>query len=82
MHYSSKKQPVENLTSLWSFIIKIMGKENDINNMQLSYKHWVSSKNRYALDFKCMSAANEDFDPEEHYISSFFITCDTHFSFR
>jgi len=51
-------------------------KENDINDMQLSYKHWVSSKNRCASDFKRMSATNEDFDSEEHCISSFFITCD------
>jgi len=62
--------------------MKIMAKENDINNTQLSYKHWVSSKNHCALVFKRMSAANEDFDPEEHYISSFFITCDLCFSFR
>jgi len=82
MHCSSKKQPVENLTNLWSFIMKITAKENDINNMQLSYKHWVPSKNRCALDFKCMSAAKKDFDPEEHYISSLFITCDLCFSFR
>jgi len=58
--------------------MKIMAKENDINNMQLSYKHWVSSKNHHT----CMSATNEDFDPEEHYISSFFITCDLCFRFR
>jgi len=81
-HCSSMKLPVENLTSLWSFIMKIMAKETDINNMQFSYKHWVSSKNRCALDFKRMSAANEDFDPEEHYISSLLITCDLCFSFR
>jgi len=76
MHCSSKKQPVENLKSLWSFILKITAKENDINDMQLSYKHWVSSKNRCALDFKRMSPTTEDFDSEEHYISSWFITCD------
>jgi len=76
MHCSSKKQLVENLTSLWSFIMKITAKDNDINNMQLSYKHWVSSKNLCALDFKCMSATTEDFDSEEHYISLLFITCD------
>jgi len=40
------------------------GQKNDINDMQLSYKHWVSLKNHCSLDFKCMSAANEDFDPE------------------
>jgi len=51
MHCSSKKQPVENLTSLWSLIMKITAKENDMNDMQPSYKHWVSSKNRCALDF-------------------------------
>jgi len=51
MHCSSTNQPVENLTSLWSFIMKITAKENDINDMQLSYKHWVSSKNRHALVF-------------------------------
>jgi len=45
--------------------------------MQQSYKHWVSSKNHRALDFKCMPAVNEDFDPEEHYISSLFVTCDS-----
>jgi len=39
MHSSSKKQPVENLTSLWSFIMKITAKENNLNDMQLSYKH-------------------------------------------
>jgi len=77
MHCSSTKQLVENLTRLWSFIIKVTAKENNINDMQLSYKHWVSSKNHRTLDFKCMSAANEDFDPEEHYISSLFITCDS-----
>jgi len=76
MHCSSKKQPVENLKSLWSFIMKITAKENDINDMQLSYKHWVSSKNRCALDFKRMSATTEDFDPEEHYISLLCVTCD------
>jgi len=76
MHYNSKKQPVENLKSLWSFIMKITAKENYMNDMQLSYKHWVSSKNSCALDFKRMSAANEDFDSEEHYISLLFITCD------
>jgi len=37
MHCSNNKQPVENLTSLWSFIMKIMAKENDMNDMQLSY---------------------------------------------
>jgi len=74
MHCSSKKQPVGNLTSLWSFTMKITAKEND---MQLSYKHWGSSKNHRALDFKRMSAANEDFDPEEHYVSSLFVTCDS-----
>jgi len=36
MHCSSKKQPVENLTSLWSFIMKIMAEDNNINDMQLS----------------------------------------------
>ena len=77
MHCSRKKQPVGNLTSLWSFIMKITAKENDINDMQQSYKHWVSSKNHRALDFKCMPAVNEDFDPEEHYISSLFVTCDS-----
>jgi len=61
--------------------MKIMSKENDINDMQLSYKT-VSSKNHRILDFKRMSAANKDFDPEEHYISSLFITCDICFSFR
>jgi len=60
MHCSSKKTPVGNLTSLWSFITKITAKENDINDMQLSNKYWVSSKNRRALDFKRMSATNED----------------------
>jgi len=54
--------------------MKITAKEND---MQLSYKHWVSSKNHRALDFKRMSAANEDFDPEEHCVSSLFVTCDS-----
>jgi len=44
--------------------------------MQLSYQHWVSSKNRRALDFKRMPAANEDFDPEEDYIASLFNICD------
>ena len=76
MHCSSKKQLVENLTSLWSFIMKITAKDNDINNMQLSYKHWVSSKNLCALDFKRMSATTEDFDSEEHYISLLCVTCD------
>jgi len=52
--------------------MKITAKENDMNDMQLSYKHWVSSKNRCALDFKRMSATNE----EEHYISLLFITYD------
>ena len=32
-HCSSKKQPVENLTSLWNFIMKIMAKENDMNDI-------------------------------------------------
>jgi len=83
MHCSNKKQPVENLTSLWSFIMKVTAKENDLNDMQLSYKHWVSSENRWALDFKRMSATNEDFDSEEHYISMLFITCELwYFSFR
>jgi len=77
MHCSSTKQPVENLTNLWSFIMKITAKEKDINDMQQSYKHWVSSKNHRALDFKCMPAVNEDFDPEEQYVSSLFITCDS-----
>jgi len=70
MHCSSKKQPVENLTSSWSFIMKITAKENNMNDMQLSYKHWVSSKNRCALDVKRTSATNE----AEHYISSLFVT--------
>jgi len=39
MHCSSTKQPVENLTSLWSFIMKITAKENDMNDMQLLYDH-------------------------------------------
>jgi len=83
MHCSSKKQPVENLTRLWSFIMKITAKENHMSDMQLSYKHWVSSKNRCVLDFKRMSATNEDFDSEEHYISLLVITCDLWcFSFR
>jgi len=56
--------------------MKIIAEDDDINDMQLSCKHWVSSKNRRALDFKRMSAANEDFDSEEHYISSLFITFD------
>jgi len=56
--------------------MKTTAKENDMNNMQLSYKHWVSSTNRCALDFKRMSAANEDFDSEEHYISLLCVTCD------
>jgi len=43
--------------------------------MQLSYKHWVSSKNRRA--FKRTSAENEDFDPEEHFISSLCIRFDS-----
>jgi len=51
--------------------MKIKAKENAINDMQLPYKHWVPSKNRHALDFKCTSAVNEDFDPED--ISSFII---------
>jgi len=76
MHCSSKKQPVENLTSLWSLIMKITAKENDMNDMQPSYKHWVSSKNRCALDFQHMSATNKDFDSEEHYISLLCVTCD------
>jgi len=68
---------------LQSFIMKITAIENDIKDMQLSYKHWVSSKNHRALDFKRTSAANEDFDPEEYYISSLFVTCDSWcFSFR
>jgi len=62
--------------------MKIIAEDNDINDMQLSCKHWVSSKNRRASDFKRMSATNEDFDPEEHYISSLFITFDLCFSFR
>ena len=84
MQCSSKKQPVENLTSWWSFTMKITAKENDINNTQLSYKHWVSFKNRCALDFKRMSTTNEDFDSGEHCIPFFlFITCDLWwFSFR
>jgi len=57
--------------------MKTTATENDLNDMQVSYKHWVSSKNHRALDFKCMSAANEDFDPEEHYISLLFITSDS-----
>jgi len=56
--------------------MEITAKENDMNNMQLSYEHWVSSKNRCALDFKHMSATNKDFDSEEHYISLLCITCD------
>jgi len=52
--------------------MKITAKENDINNTQLSYKHWVSSKNHCALGFKHMSATNEDFDSEKHYISFFY----------
>jgi len=76
MYCSSKKQPVDNRTSLWSFIMKIMAKENNMNGMQLSYKHWVSSKNHRVLDFKRMSAANEDFDSEKHCISLLFFTCD------
>jgi len=43
MPRSSRKQPVENLKSLWSFIMKITAKGNNMNDMQLSYKHWVSS---------------------------------------
>jgi len=35
------------------------GQKNNINDIQLSYKHWVSSKNHRALDFKCMSAAKQ-----------------------
>ena len=56
--------------------MEITAKENDMNNMQLSYEHWVSSKNCCALDFKRMSATTEDFDSEEHYISLLCITCD------
>jgi len=56
--------------------MKIMAKEKDTKNMQLSYKHWVSLKNCRASDFKRMSATNEYFDPEEHHISSLLITCD------
>jgi len=52
--------------------MKITSKDNDMNDMQLSYKHWVPSKNRCALDFKRMSATTEDSDSEEHYISLFF----------
>jgi len=52
--------------------MKIMATENDMNDMQLSYKYWVSSTNRCALDFKRISATNE----EKHYISLLFITCD------
>ena len=77
MHSSRKKQSVGNLTSLWSFIMKITAKENDINDTQLSYKHWVSFTNHCALGFKRMSAANEDFDTEEHCVSSLFVTCDS-----
>jgi len=44
------------------------------NNVQLSYKHWGSCKNCRTLDFKCISAENEDFDEKEHYILSF-TTC-------
>jgi len=50
--------------------MKITAKENNMNDMQLSYKHWVSSKNRCALDVKRTSATNE----AEHYISSLFVT--------
>jgi len=57
--------------------MKIKAKENDMNDMQLSYKHWVSSKNRCTLDFKRMSATNKDLDSEEHYISLVFIACDS-----
>jgi len=56
--------------------MKITAKENVMNDVKLSYKHWVSSKNHCALDCKRMSAANEDFDSEERYISLLFITCD------
>jgi len=49
MRCSSKKHPVKKADKL----------------MKLSYKHLVSSKNCHALDFKCTSAENEDFDPEE-----------------
>jgi len=41
-------------------------KTPDINDMQLSCKHWVSSKNHRALDFKCMSVAKEDFEVVYH----------------
>jgi len=44
--------------------MKITAKENNMNDMQLSYENWVSSKNRCALDFKRISATNEDFDSD------------------
>jgi len=40
--------------------MKTTATENDLNDMQFSCKHWVSSKNHRTLDFKRMSAANED----------------------
>jgi len=42
--------------------MKITAKENNMDDMQLSYKHWFSSKNRCALDFKRMSVTNQDSD--------------------
>ena len=38
--------------------MKTTAKENDVKDMQLSYKHWFFSKNRCVLDFKRMSATN------------------------
>jgi len=56
--------------------MKITAKENDINNTQLSCKHWVSSKNRCALDFKRMSAAKILTQKNIVYHFYLFITCD------
>jgi len=64
--------------------MKITAKENDINDMQLSYKHGFLLKTivHWTSNACQLSAANKDFDPEKHYISLLFITCDLCFSFR
>jgi len=86
MHCISKKQLVENLTSLLSFIMKITSKDNDKNDMQLSYKHW----NTGFLPRTVAHWTSNACQPQPNILTQkniifhcFFITCDLWcFSFR
>jgi len=57
--------------------MKVTAKDNDMNDMQLSYKHWVSSKNRCALDSNtCQPQKKILTQSTLYFIVVYYSTCD------